>query len=57
MLHEQRIISMDDAPSLADLFNERCIRTPGGLAYVEHRGGDWQEFTWEHTRDVPCAAA
>lgn len=51
MLHEQRIITMDDALSLADLFNERCIRTPGGLAYVQHRDGDWQKFTWEQTRD------
>jgi len=50
MLHEQRIITTDDAPSLADLFNERCIRTPGGLAYVQHRDGDWRNFTWEQTR-------
>ena len=52
MLHEQRIISMDDAMSLADLFNERCIRTPGGLAYIQHRDGDWRNYTWEQTRDA-----
>lgn len=51
MLHEQRIITTDDAPTLADLFNERCIRTPGGLAYVQYRDGDWRRFTWEQTRE------
>ena len=50
MLHEQRIINTDAAPSLADLFNERCIRTPGGLAYVQYRDGNWCNFTWEQTR-------
>ena len=50
MLYEQRIIAPDDAPSLADLFNERCIRTPGGLAYVQYRDGEWQQYTWEQTR-------
>ena len=51
MLHEQRVITIDVAPTLADLFNERCIRTPGGLAYVQHREGDWRKFTWEQTRE------
>jgi len=51
MLHQQRIITIDDAPTLADLFNERCIRTPGGLAYVSHRDGAWQEHSWEETRE------
>jgi long-chain acyl-CoA synthetase len=51
MIHEQRIITMDDAPTLADLFNERCIRTPEGLAYVQHRDGDWRNHTWQQTRD------
>lgn len=52
MLHEQRIITTDDAPTLADLFHERCVRTPGGLAYVQYRDGDWREYTWEQTRDA-----
>jgi long-chain acyl-CoA synthetase len=51
MLHEQRIIALDDAPSLADLFNERCIRTPAALAYVQYRDSDWHQYTWEQTRD------
>jgi long-chain acyl-CoA synthetase len=51
MLNEQRIITMDAAPTLADLFNERCIRTPGGLAYVQYRDGDWHQYTWEETRN------
>ena len=50
MLHEQRIITMDDAPTLADLFNERCIRSPDGLAYVQYRDGDWHNYTWQDTR-------
>jgi long-chain acyl-CoA synthetase len=50
MLHEQRIISSDDAPTLADLFNERCLRSPNGLAYVQYRDGDWREYSWEATR-------
>ncbi len=50
MLHEQRIISSDDAPTLADLFNERCMRSANALAYVQHRDGDWREYTWEATR-------
>lgn len=52
MLHEQRIITMEQAPTLADLFHERCIRTPGGLAYVQYRDGDWHSYTWEQTRDA-----
>ena len=51
MLHEQRLISLNDAPSLADLFNERCIRTPGGLAYVQYKNGVWQKHSWEQTRN------
>ncbi len=50
MLHEQRIISSDDAPTLADLFNERCLRSANGLAYVQYRDGDWREYSWETTR-------
>ncbi|MGB5199269.1 MAG: long-chain fatty acid--CoA ligase [Sedimenticolaceae bacterium] len=50
MLHEQRIISSDDAPTLADLFNERCMRSATGLAYVQYRDGDWREYSWEATR-------
>ncbi|MGD8957239.1 MAG: AMP-binding protein, partial [Chromatiaceae bacterium] len=50
MLHEQRIISSDDAPTLADLFNERCMRSPNGLAYLQYRDGGWQEYSWEATR-------
>ena len=50
MLHEQRIITMDDAPTLADLFNERCVRSPDGLAYVQYHDGDWCQYTWEETR-------
>ena len=52
MLHDQRIIGIDDAPTLADLFNERCIRTPGGLAFVQYRDGEWQQHTWEETQDA-----
>ena len=52
MLHDQRIISIDDAPTLADLFCERCIRTPDGLAYVQYRGDEWQQHTWEETRSA-----
>ena len=51
MLNEQRVITMDQAPTLADLFNERCIRTPDGLAYVQYRDDEWQRFTWEETRN------
>ncbi len=51
MLHEQRIITMEHAPTLADVFHERCIRTPGGVAYVQHRDGEWRSFSWEQTRD------
>ncbi|MCB1801302.1 MAG: long-chain fatty acid--CoA ligase [Gammaproteobacteria bacterium] len=43
---------MDDAPTLADLFNERCLRSPSGLAYVQYRDGGWQQFTWEQTRSM-----
>ncbi len=50
MLHDQRYITLDDAPTLADLFNERCNRSPAGLAYVQFQDGDWQNFTWEDTR-------
>ena len=42
MLHERRMITMDDATTLADLFNERCVRTSDGLAYVQFRDGDWR---------------
>ncbi len=52
MVHEQRVISMDDAPTLAELFSERCVRTPDGLAYVEHRDGEWREHTWQATREA-----
>ena len=52
MLHERRIITMDDAASLADLFDERCVRTPDGLAYVQYLDGDWRQFTWLQTRDA-----
>ena len=51
MLNEQRVITMEDAPTLADLFNERCIRTPDGLAYVQYLKDEWQRFTWEETRN------
>ncbi len=51
MSHEMRIITIDDAPTLADLFNERCIRTPCGLAYVDYRDGGWCQHSWEETRD------
>ncbi|MDJ0740972.1 MAG: long-chain fatty acid--CoA ligase [Gammaproteobacteria bacterium] len=43
---------MDDAPTLAELFSERCVRTPDGLAYVEHRDGEWREHTWQATREA-----
>lgn len=52
MLHDQRVITTEDAPTLADLFNERCIRSPGGLAYVQYRDGEWQNHTWDETRDA-----
>ena len=52
MLHERRMITMDDATTLADLFNERCVRTSDGLAYVQFRDGDWRQFSWEQTRDA-----
>lgn len=52
MLHEQQMITMDDATTLADLFNERCIRSPGGLAYVQYRDGDWRQYNWEQTREA-----
>ena len=52
MLHERRMITMDDATTLADLFNERCVRTSDGLAYVRFRDGDWRQFSWEQTRDA-----
>ena len=51
MLNQQRVITMDQAPTLADLFNERCIRTPDGLAYVQYLEDEWQRFTWEQTRN------
>lgn len=50
MLHDQRNIALDDAPTLADLFNERCKRSPTGLAYIQYQDGDWRQFTWEDTR-------
>ena len=50
MINDQRIITLDDAPTLADLFNERCIRSPDGLAYIQYRDGDWQHHSWEETR-------
>ena len=51
MLIEQRKITGEDAPTLADLFNERAIRTPEGLAYVQYQDGDWCKFSWEQIRN------
>ncbi len=51
MPHEHRGIAGDEAPTLPDLFNERCLRTPGGLAYVQHREGTWHNYQWEETRN------
>ncbi len=50
MLHEQQVIAMDDAPTLAQLFNERCTRTPGGLAYLQYQEGEWRSHSWEQMR-------
>ncbi len=50
MSNEQRPITMDEAPTLAQLFGERCSRTPDGLAYVQYLDGEWQRFTWTQTR-------
>ena len=50
MLHEQRTITQEQAPTLAELFNERCTRSPAGLAYVQHIDGEWCPFTWEQIR-------
>ncbi|MCB1724117.1 MAG: long-chain fatty acid--CoA ligase [Gammaproteobacteria bacterium] len=43
---------MEDAPTLADLFQQRCVRTPNGLAYVQYRDGDWRQYTWQQTYDA-----
>jgi len=51
MPHEPRGITGDEAPTLPDLFKERCLRTPGGLAYVQHREGTWRNYHWEEIRN------
>ncbi|MCB1924660.1 MAG: long-chain fatty acid--CoA ligase [Gammaproteobacteria bacterium] len=43
---------MHAAPTLADLFRERCSRSPDGRAYVQHRDGEWRQFSWRQTRDT-----
>ncbi|MCG6965987.1 MAG: long-chain fatty acid--CoA ligase [Chromatiaceae bacterium] len=45
------MITTDDAATLADLFNERCMRTPDGLAYVQYLDGEWRNRTWGQTRE------
>jgi long-chain acyl-CoA synthetase len=50
MLPEQQVIALEAAPTLGQAFHERVLRTPDALAYVQHRDGKWQEFTWLETQ-------
>jgi len=50
-VHEQHIISLDAAPTLAHAFHERVLRTPEALAYVQYRKGNWQEYNWRETQE------
>ena len=52
MQQDTRYITDKDAPTLAELFDQRCSRTPHGLAYVQNRDGAWCEHTWEQTREA-----
>ena len=52
MLQDKSVIDMHAAPTLADLFRERCSRSPDGRAYVQHRDGEWRQFSWRQTRDT-----
>jgi len=50
MLPEQQVIALEAASTLGEAFHERVLRTPDSLAYVQHRDGDWCEFTWRETQ-------
>ena len=52
MIQEQHVISLDDAPTLAQAFHERVLRTPDAVAYIDHRENRWQEFSWRQTQDA-----
>ena len=52
MSQDKRYISQADALTLAELFDRRCNLTPQGLAYVQHHDGDWQQHTWQQTREA-----
>ncbi len=55
MPQDKRYITRADAPTLAELFDRRCHLTPQNLAYVQHRDGDWQEYSWQQTHEaVAC---
>jgi len=50
MLHERHNITLGDAATLADLFRERCTRTPHDRAYIQYSEGAWRDRSWEQTR-------
>lgn len=45
-------ITLDQAPTLAHLFDTRCTRSPNGVAYVQHVNGDWRSYDWQETREA-----
>ena len=51
MEREQDLISLDTAPTLAEVFHERVLRTPNATAYHDYRAGRWQDFSWQETQD------
>lgn len=42
------VIACDDAQTLPGLFFRRVERDPDGIAYCEHRDGEWVTCTWAH---------
>ena len=51
MEREQNLIALDDAPTLAEAFHERVLRTPAKLAYRDYRDGGWHDLSWRQTQD------
>ncbi|MBV5318697.1 MAG: AMP-binding protein, partial [Desulfobulbaceae bacterium] len=47
------VITLDEATTLAGLFQERCTRTPDRVAFrqFDRPAGLWRDFTWQQVAD------